>query len=76
MVTSQLLAPDIQQGLDRRALGGVIGDGTSAVSSIRSVRCLRAGSGTGAGDVRALLYGCIGSRYSDSRSAISTLLPR
>ncbi|CAM5307933.1 hypothetical protein SVIOM74S_01446 [Streptomyces violarus] len=61
----------------RHPLGGAIGEGTSPLSRMRSLlAALRRGSGIGTADSRALVYGCIGLAYSESRSASSTILPR
>ena len=55
-----------------------MGLGTSPVSRMRSrcARSRRAGSGTGTAEISAFVYGCLGWAYSESRSAISTILPR
>ncbi len=46
---------------NRQPLGGEIGEGTSPLSRMRSLlAALRAGSGIGTADIRALVYGCIG----------------
>ncbi len=66
---------------NRQAGGGASGLGTSPSSLIRSRRsrcpvALVSGSGTGTAESRATVYGWRGLKYSWSRLAVSTILPR
>ena len=63
-----------QRGWKRQPVGGLIGLGTSPWRTIRSR--LAIGSGLGMAEIRALVYGCSGSRNRSSRLASSTSLPR
>src|SRR3954469_11931917 len=74
--SAQMLSARQQRVRNRHPLGGSVGVGGSPTRTIRARSRSISGSGIGAADSNAFVYGCAGRLYSSETGATSTILPR